>query len=157
MTRNELLRRFPNASPATIQANEDVATVERTSKRLCDFSKLTRADKDALYKKAIKIIYAKTDTDNTGTTAKLEHGACDGALATGKIEAQDSRRVHIRFESVRQRLCDPDNLSEKWLLDCLRNCGAIAGDEPDKITLETTQRKAAKGEEEHTQITITYP
>jgi hypothetical protein len=49
------------------------------------------------------------------------------------------------------------SLSEKWTLDCLRYIGVIRGDEPDKITLETTQRKAAKGEAEHTLITITYP
>ena len=85
---------------------------------------------------------------------------CDSGsrpLAASEAQAQGSGRVHIRFESVRQRLCDPDNLCEKWLLDCLRNCGAIAGDEPDKITLETCQRKAAKGEAETTIITITYP
>ena len=101
--------------------------------------------------------YAKTHADCAGTIAKLESPLGDRALAAGEAKTQDTSRVHIRFISVRQRLCDPDNLSEKWLLDCLRNCGAIKGDEPDKITLETTQRKAEKGEEEHTQITITYP
>lgn len=40
------------------------------------------------------------------------------------------------------------------MLDCLRFIGAIPGDEPDKITLETTQRKVQKGETEHTEITI---
>ena len=82
---------------------------------------------------------------------------CDSrvaALAPSKAKEADSERVHIRFVSVRKRLLDPDNLSEKWLLDCLRFCGAIKGDEPEKITLETTQRKAAKGEEEHTIIEI---
>ena len=41
------------------------------------------------------------------------------------------------------------------MLDCLRYCQAIRGDEPDKITLETTQRKTEKGEEEFTLIEIT--
>jgi len=101
--------------------------------------------------------YAKPHADSAGTTTELESPFGNGTLAACKAETSDTGRVHIRFVSVRQRLCDPDHLSEKWLLDCLRNCGAIIGDEPDKITLETTQRKAAKGEEEHTQITITYP
>jgi len=101
--------------------------------------------------------YGKPHVDSAGTIAKLERDTFTRSLAEGEVEKADTRRVHIRFISVRQRLCDPDNLCEKFLLDCLRNCGAISGDEPDKITLETTQRKTAKGEEEHTQITITYP
>ena len=101
--------------------------------------------------------YGKAHVDSSRQDSELESPTGIRTLAAIKAEKADTRRVHIRFESIRQRLCDPDNLSEKWLLDCLRNCGAIIGDEPDKITLETTQRKAAKGEEEHTQITITYP
>lgn len=101
--------------------------------------------------------YGIPHADNPRTNPKLEPPSGARPLATGKTETPDTGRVHIRFISVRQRLCDPDNLSEKWLLDCLRNCGAIKGDEPDKITLETTQRKTEKGEAEHTQITITYP
>ena len=77
-----------------------------------------------------------------------------GSLDQIKVEETNSGRVHIRIVSVRKRLLDPDNLCEKYHLDCLRYCGVIQGDEPDKITLETTQRKAAKGEDEHTQIEI---
>ncbi len=91
---------------------------------------------------------------DTGKDAFVERLTVNGALGSGQGKKGSPDRVHIRFVSVRKRLLDPDNLSEKWLLDCLRNCGAIDGDEPDKITLETTQRKAAKGEEEHTEITI---
>ena len=88
---------------------------------------------------------------------KLEQDSRNGPLAAKPIEAPMPGRVHIRFESVRKRLLDPDNISQKWALDCLRYIGVIRGDEPDKITLETTQRKAAKGEEEHTEIIIQYP
>ncbi len=87
-------------------------------------------------------------------TPKLECAALDGSLEAGKGKETGPSRVHIRFTSVRKRLLDPDNLSEKWLLDCLRYCRIIRGDEPEKITLETTQRKAAKGEEEHTLVEI---
>ena len=93
-------------------------------------------------------------TGNPRTAPVLERTARHGPLAESESQEGNAGRVHIRFVSVRQRLLDPDNLSEKWLLDCLRNCGAIAGDEPDKITLETTQRKAAKGEAEHTIIEV---
>jgi len=100
---------------------------------------------------------ANPQTNNTGTPPKLEQDTQHGPLAAGQAKEMATGRVHIRFESVRKRLLDPDNLSEKWTLDCLRYCGAIPGDEPDKITLEVSQRKAAKGEAERTEITITYP
>jgi hypothetical protein len=102
-------------------------------------------------------IYANTDTQNTGKTAKLERAACNEPLAESEGKKEASGRVHFKFVSVRKRLIDPDNVSVKWLLDCCRRIGLVAGDEHDKITIETAQRKAAKGEEEHTQITITYP
>jgi len=96
-------------------------------------------------------------TENTRQTTKLEQDTRHGSLAKKPIETHTTSRVHIRFESVRKRLLDPDNICEKWTLDCLRYIGVIRGDEPDKITLETSQRKAEKGEEERTEITITYP
>ena len=63
-------------------------------------------------------------------------------------------KFHVRFISVRKRLCDPDNLCCKFLLDALRYHGFIPGDEPDKIELEVTQRKCVKGEAEKTVIEV---
>jgi hypothetical protein len=102
-------------------------------------------------------IYANTDTQNTGKTSELKRATCDEPLAQGKGEKEVSGRVHFSFVSVRKRLIDPDNLVPKFYIDACRRIGLVKGDEHDKITLETTQRKAAKGEEEHTQITIQYP
>lgn len=131
--------------------------MERKPVHRNDFSSLTNADKNALFKKGIKIIYGNTDTQNTGTIAELKRSACDESLAAGKGKKEVSGRVHFRFVSVRKRLIDPDNLIPKFYIDACRRLRLVAGDEHDKITLETAQRKAAKGEEEHTQITITYP
>ena len=102
-------------------------------------------------------IYANTNTDNNGQIAKLERTACDEPLAAGKGKKEAFGRVHFKFVSVRKRLIDPDNVSVKWLLDCCRRIGLVAGDEHDKVTIETAQRKAEKGEEEHTIIEITKP
>jgi hypothetical protein len=101
--------------------------------------------------------YGKPYIQSDGQIAKLERAAGDELLAEIKGKKEASGRVHFKFVSVRKRLIDPDNVSVKWLLDCCRRIGLVAGDEHDKVTLETSQRKAAKGEEEHTQITITYP
>ncbi len=116
MTRNELTRRFPNATESFIKAN--------------------------------------LGPESAGPDTVMERPVGNDSLAKDKSQEGAARPVHIRFTSVRKRLCDPDNLSVKWLLDCLRYCGAIAGDEPEKITLEVGQKKAAKGQQEHTLIEL---
>ena len=87
----------------------------------------------------------------------MERNPCTRPLATHEEQEADSSRVHLRIVSIRKRLLDPDNLSVKWLIDCLRYSKIIRGDEPDKITLQVEQRKCAKGEAEATQIYITLP
>lgn len=85
---------------------------------------------------------------------KLECDIVAKPLAADKVEKRTAGKLHILFISRRKRLCDPDNLSAKWLLDCLRYCGAIDGDEPEKITLEVKQEKCAKNQQPHTIIQI---
>jgi hypothetical protein len=93
--------------------------------------------------------------ENPRPVAKPQLPDRAGELALArKAEKARSDRVHIRFTSVRKRLLDPDNVIPKWTLDALRYAGVIRGDEPEKITLEVTQRKVAKGEEEHTLVEI---
>ena len=121
-------------------------------------SGITKAHLLALFPNASKsTLAANSDAHHPRTDAKLERNPRDEPLAAREVQKRRACRVHIRFVSVRKRLLDPDNISEKWTLDCLRFAGVIRGDEPDKITLETTQRKAEKGEEEHTEITIQIP
>lgn len=86
--------------------------------------------------------------------AVVEHGPIPVPLAAVQTKEAGPERVFVRFVSVRKFLLDPDNLCEKWYLDCLRLICAIRGDEPEAITLETTQRKVEKGEGEHTEITV---
>jgi hypothetical protein len=122
---------------------------------------MTRAQILARFPNASHAVLSLADDNhnptNPGAPAKLERPTVPEPLAAGKAQEEGAGRVHLCIVSVRKRLLDPDNISPKWLIDCLRYCHAIRGDEPDKITLETTQRKTAKGEEEHTLITITYP
>jgi hypothetical protein len=88
---------------------------------------------------------------------ELERNPCPRTLATHEGKEGGADRVHLRIVSIRKRLLDPDNLSVKWLIDCLRYARVIQGDEPDKITLQVEQRKCGKGEAEATQIFITFP
>jgi hypothetical protein len=87
----------------------------------------------------------------------LERNPCTGTLAKDEEQEGRASRVHLRIVSIRKRLLDPDNLSVKWLIDCLRYSKIIRGDEPDKITLQVEQRKCAKGEAEATEIWLTLP
>ena len=88
---------------------------------------------------------------------ELERNPSPRTLATHEGEEGGAGRVHLRIVSIRKRLLDPDNLSPKWIIDCLRYASIIRGDEPDKITLQVEQRKCGKGEAETTQIFITLP
>ncbi len=96
-------------------------------------------------------------TDRAGEAAKLERNSGDGPLAKSEAEKGNSERVLVRITSVRKRLIDEDNLAEKYHVDCCRYAGLIHGDEPSKTKIEVCQRKAAKGEAEHTIIEITAP
>lgn len=98
--------------------------------------------------------FLAANAQGAGAAPLVECPPRDGALGAGERKEGDAGRVFVRFVSVRKRLLDPDNLSEKWLLDCLRFAGIIPGDEPERLSLETTQRKAAKGEAEHTLIEV---
>lgn len=92
----------------------------------------------------------------TGTAAKLERAPINAALAAPQAESRNPDRVFVRVTSIRKRLLDPDNLCEKYHLDCCRYAGLIRGDTEAEISLKTDQRKAAKGEEERTEIQIDY-
>jgi len=91
---------------------------------------------------------------NTGEASVMEPAPGDAALPEAQAKEEHPGVYVVRVQSVRKRLLDPDNLCEKYHVDCLRYAGLIPGDEPDKIQIETTQRKAQKGEEERVEIAI---
>lgn len=149
MTRNSLnratiLKLFPQASEEFILANLPQSEPRGALAGVVEPARAKSHEQDNRAKGSRK-------------TAKLERPSGNGTLGTNQGQEAGSGRLHIRFESVRKRLLDPDNIAEKWLLDALRFSGVLQGDEPDKITLETTQRKCEKGEEEHTLIQIFEP
>lgn len=90
----------------------------------------------------------------TGASPKLEPGARHEAQGTDPVENPDLPRYRVRITSVRQRLCDADNLAVKWHVDAIRKLGLIPDDAPTVIDLEVSQRKPALGEAEGTLITV---
>jgi len=113
-----------------------------------------------LFPNASKSLLAANDnnhTQNTGKATALERNPSDAPLEKGEVQKGGSGKIHVRVTSVRSRLADPDGLCEKYVLDCCRYAGFLPDDSAAHITLETTQRKATKGEEEHTEIVIIKP
>ena len=96
-------------------------------------------------------------TNNPGKTPIAQRTAGNAALGEAQVEGRTGDRILIRIESVRKRLLDEDNLVSKYHTDLCRYSGLIPSDAPGICKIETTQRKAEKGEAERTEITITYP
>lgn len=86
-----------------------------------------------------------------------DKGPALGRAVPGKKESME--RITVRFIGYRVRPLDPDNFSGsvKDLLDGLRHCKLLPGDEPWQIKLETEQEKVGSYSEERTEILITYP
>ena len=100
---------------------------------------------------------ANHNTNDTGKAAIPQCATSNAALVETQVQSRTGDRILVRIESVRKRLLDEDNLVSKYHTDLCRYSGLIPSDAPGVCKIETTQRKAEKGEEERTEITITYP
>lgn len=89
--------------------------------------------------------------------SKLERSSRASTVGQNAAETGHSGRVSVRVTSVRKRLIDEDNLCEKYVVDCCRYAGLIPDDDPGKVKIQVTQRKATKGEAEHTIVEIMDP
>ncbi len=101
--------------------------------------------------------YAHDQTNHPRKTPVAERPAGDAALVAAQAQVRAGGRIFVRIESVRKRLLDEDNLVSKYHTDLCRYTGLLPSDAPGVCKIETTQRKAAKGEAEVTEIEITYP
>ncbi len=99
-------------------------------------------------------IRANLSVGDTGPVAKLECDPCHAPLAKEKVQRSTGKRFLVCITSIRKRLLDQDNLAEKYHVDLCRYAGIIPDDSPAQIEIQTGQRKAIKGEEEHTVIEI---
>jgi hypothetical protein len=100
---------------------------------------------------------ANHQTNSPWKTPIPERTAGNATLVEAQVQSGTGDRILIRIESVRKRLLDEDNLVSKYHTDLCRYAGLIPSDAPGVCKIETSQRKAEKGEEERTEITINYP
>lgn len=91
---------------------------------------------------------------SAGAAPQLECSSGDGALAKTQTQSPDTATFLVRVTSRRKRLCDEDNLCEKFHVDCLRYAGIIPEDAPNTTHIEVKQEKIGKGEQEEVVITI---
>lgn len=92
--------------------------------------------------------------EGAGAGSKLECVAGDVALGPAQTEKRAPRRFRVCVCRIGRHLLDEDNIAEKYMVDCLRYAGIIPDDNPGVVSIVATQRKAAKGEPEHTQIEV---
>jgi hypothetical protein len=83
-----------------------------------------------------------------GPIAEPQRAPSNAALGKAQAKGGTSQRFLVRVTSVRKRLLDEDNLVSKYHTDLCRYAGVIPGDQAGICKIETTQRKAEKGEEE---------
>ena len=101
--------------------------------------------------------YGKPHAEDTLPLAVVESSPRNAPLEAKEVQRRADGRFLVRVTSVRKRLADEDGLCEKYVLDCCRYAGLIPDDSPELCKVETCQRKAEKGEAEHTIIEITKP
>lgn len=87
--------------------------------------------------------------------AVLERRDALEPLEGDKAQERGAARFVVRVNSRRVRLCDEDNLCEKFLVDGLRYAGIIPSDAPDRCRIIPTQTKVRHYAEEETEIVIT--
>lgn len=99
-------------------------------------------------------IRANVSDDYCRKAAKLESNPSDAPLEKKEVQRPDCERFLVRVESVRKRLLDEDNLCPKYVVDLCRYAGIIPCDSPEKVSIETRQRRCKKGEQEKIEITV---
>lgn len=91
---------------------------------------------------------------NCTTAPELERGPGNEPLAKEKVQGRPGQQFLVRVTAVRKRLLDEDNLCAKYHVDLCRYAGVIPDDAPGECKIETRQRKAEKGEQEHAVIEV---
>jgi len=86
--------------------------------------------------------------------AKLESDFGDAPLEKKTLQGQCGPRFLVRVTSIRARLCDEDNLCEKFHVDLCRYAGVIPDDAPGEVKIEVCQKKAGKKEREETIVEV---
>lgn len=97
---------------------------------------------------------APVSAQGAGAAPVLERNPGNEAAGTSQDKGGSKKRFLVRVTSVRDRLCDTDNIVAKWTVDCVRRGGIIPDDDPATAVIEVGQRKRKPWENEHTLIEV---
>jgi len=97
------------------------------------------------------------EINHSGKITFVEPASIHEPLAAAQTSKEGPGRILVRVTSVRKRLLDEDNLSEKGCVDCCRYAGIIPSDHPEKTKIEVSQRRCQEGEQEHIIVEIWKP
>jgi hypothetical protein len=99
------------------------------------------------------------DLNRSISSAKPEHKDAESLGETVPGKEKGMGRVTLRITGFLVRPQDPDNFAaaNKDIIDGLRRCGLIHGDEPWRIKLITEQERVAHFIEERLEVKITWP
>lgn len=73
---------------------------------------------------------------------KLKPAVRHEPLGEEQGKGKSTARIQVRFTAYRSRFIDPDNCVPKYLLDCLRHCGAIPDDSLQHVEVCVRQARA---------------
>jgi len=95
---------------------------------------------------------------NTDPLPELECYLDGGALAKGEDKKASAGRFLVRVKVFRKRFIDPDNVSLKYAIDCLRYGSILPDDRAEDIKLEIEEQIKVKTDaEERIEIEIYGP
>lgn len=116
---------------------------------------MNREQLKAMFPHASEAFLSSNCSGDSRAVAKLERRIGNESLAAPQVQKATGQRFLVCVTSIRRRLLDEDNLCEKYHVDLCRYAGMLPCDSPDEVTIQTSQRKAGKGESERTVIEIT--
>jgi hypothetical protein len=140
------------------ETDEGSADEARAFDKIMKHAEMTDAMRRCMHREpTLRKPNAHHNPNDTGKAPIPQRTFGNATLGAAQVQSGTGDRILVRIESIRKRLLDEDNLVSKYHTDLCRYAGLIPSDAPGICKIETTQRKAAKGEAEHTLITITYP
>lgn len=79
--------------------------------------------------------------EGQGGDTKPKRTLRNDTLAKAVSKKENSGRVHIVITQRRKRRIDPDNVINKWHIDCLRYAGVLSDDGEKDVTVSFKQEK----------------
>lgn len=109
-----------------------------------------------MWPRASESTIRKNCVEDPRPVAVVKRTVRNESVAKARVKKEYRGRYFVRYTRVAHRLLDDDNPCSKFHTDILRYASILPDDAPGQTTITTGQRKAEKGEQEHTLIEVSY-